>query len=124
MNRVFQQAYHVAGSAAANLAITFTAPFDMSLVHVSAVGSNDGDASFTIGDSDDADEYLTTALVGDSATPTEFDHDDFVDTAGDTHGRYYPRIADGTIVKIAVDFDGDGGTAVDDLTLVLTFVEG
>ena len=117
---VFQVGFYVAGSAAANLSIKWTAPFDCTLLHVSAVGSNDGDATLTVGDSADADEFLTTLTVGDSGTPAEADGDDFVDTAGSTHSKYYPRIAAGTIVAIAVDYDGDGGTAVDDLTIVLT----
>ena len=124
MQRTFQQAYHVAGTLAANLAITFTAPCDCTLLHVSAVGSNANDGLLTIGDSADADEYLTSSSIGDSHTPVEFDGGDFVDTSGNTHTRYYPRIADGTIVKIALDFDGAGGTATEDFTLVLTFAEG
>ncbi len=122
--RVFQQAYHIPGTLSADVAITFTAPFDCTLLHVSAVGSNSNDGLLTIGDSDDADEFLTSSSIGDSHTPEEFDGDDFVDTSGNTHTRYYPRIADGTIVKIALDYDGDGGTATDDFTLVLTFAEG
>jgi len=117
---LFQVAFHVAGSAAANLSFKWTAPCDMTLLHVSAVGSNDGDATMTVGDSDDADEYLASFAVGDSGTPVEKDGDDFLDTDGNSHNAYYPRIADGTVVAIAVDFDGDGGTAVDDLTIVLT----
>ena len=124
MLRTFQQSYHVAGSAAANLVMSFIAPFDMTLLHVSAVASNDSDATFTLGDSADADEYLTASVVGDSGTPAEYDHDNFVDTAGNTQTHYYPRIVDGTIVVLTVDFDGAGGTAGDDMTFVLTFAEG
>jgi hypothetical protein len=122
--RIFQQAYHIPGTLAANVSIKFTAPFDCTLLHVSAVGSNANDGLITIGDSADADEYLTSSSIGDSGTPAEFDGNDFVDTAGASHARYYPRIADGTIVAIALDYDGAGGTATDDFTLVLTFAEG
>jgi len=124
MNRIFQQTYHVPGTLSANLAITFKAPCDCTLLHVSAVGSNSNSGLLTIGDSDDADEYLTSSSIGDSHSPAEFDGDDFVDTSGDTHARYYPRIAAGTIVKIALDYDGSAGTATDDFTIVLTFAEG
>jgi hypothetical protein len=122
--RTFQQVYHVPGTLSADVAIRFTAPFDCTLLHVSAVGSNANDGLLTIGDSNDADEYLTSSSIGDSNVPVEFDGDDFVDTSGNSHGRYYPRIADGTVVVIALDHDGDGGTATDDFTLVLTFAEG
>jgi hypothetical protein len=124
MQRIFQQSYHIPGTLAANVAITFTAPCDCTLLHVSAVGSNANDGLITIGDSSDADEFLTSSSIGDSHTPAEFDGDDFVDTSGNTHNRYYPRIADGTVVKIALDYDGAGGTATADFTLVLTFAEG
>jgi hypothetical protein len=124
MQRIFQQAYHIPGTLAANVSIKFTAPCDCTLLHVSAVGSNANNGLLTIGDSADADEYLTSSSIGDSGTPAEFDGDDFVDTAGATHHLYYPRIVAGTIVAIALDYDGASGTATDDFTLVLTFAEG
>jgi len=124
MNRKWTQAYHVPGTLGADLSIIFTAPSDCQLVHVSAVGSNANNGLLVIGDSDDADEFLTSQSIGDSNVPAEFDGNDFVDTAGNTHTRYYPRIVDGTIVIIALDYDGAGATATDDFTLVLTFVEG
>ena len=124
MQRKFSHAFHVPGTLSANLDIRFTAPSGCQLVHVSAVASNDSDATFTIGDNSDADEYLTSSTVGDSQTPAEYDGDDFVDSDGNSHNCYYPAISDGTVVVITVDYDGDGGTAANDLTLVLTFVEG
>jgi hypothetical protein len=124
MQRIFQQAYHIPGTLSANVSIKFTAPFDCTLLHVSAVGSNSNNGLLIIGDSADDDEYLTSSSIGDSGTPAEFDGDDFVDTSGNTHTRYYPRIVDGTIVVITLDYDGASGTATDDFTLVLTFAEG
>ncbi len=124
MQRVFQQSYHVPGTLSADLAIYFTVPFACQLIHVSAVASNDSDATLIIGDSTDDDEYLTASTIGDSGTPVEFDGDDFVDSAGDTHTRYYPHIADGTGVKLTLDPDGSSGTAAHDVTIVLTFTEG
>ncbi len=124
MNRIFQQLIHVAGTLTADLNIRHTAPCDCTLLHVSAVTSNDSDALLTIGDSADADEYLTSTVIGDSNTPAEFDGDDFVDTNGDTHTRYYPRIVDGTIVVTALDHDGGSGTAAENVTILLTFAEG
>jgi hypothetical protein len=124
MNRIFQQTYHVPGTLAANVNIRFTAPCNCTLLHVSAVASNNSDATLIIGDSTDTDEYLTSSTIGDSGTPVEFDGDDFVDTDGNTHNRYYPRIADGTVVVVTLDYDGASGTAAQDVTLVLTFAEG
>lgn len=124
MQRKFVMAFHVPGTLSADLDIRFTAPSDCQLIHMSAVASNDSDALITVGDSADADEYVTSTVIGDSGTPAEFDGNDFVDTSGDTHTRYYPRIVDGTIVAIALDHDGAGGTASQNVTIVLTFVEG
>jgi hypothetical protein len=124
MNRIFQTAFHIPGTLSANVSIKWTAPCDCQLLHVSAVGSNANNGLLCIGDSADADEYLTSSSIGDSGTPAEFDGDDFVDADGNSHSRYYPHIADGTIIAIALDYDGDGGTATDDFTIVLTFAEG
>ena len=124
MQRVFQQAYHVTGTLGANVVARFTAPCNCTLLHVSAVASNDSDATIIVGDSADTDEYLQSAVIGDSGTPVEFDSADFRDTDGNQQTRYYPRIAVGTIVVVTVDFDGASGTAADDLTVVLTFAEG
>ena len=124
MQRKFQHGFHITGALTDNAVITWTAPCDCQLVHVSACASNDSDATLTVGDSADPDEYLTSSVVGDSGTPAEYDGDDFVDTVGDTHGKYWPRISDGTVVIVTVDYDGAEGTAAEDLTVVLTFVEG
>lgn len=117
MQRVFQQVYHVPGTLTANIVPVFTAPFDMQLVHVSANGSNANNATIKLGSTDSDAAYLAAKDVGDSDTPAEFDRDDFVNTQ-------YPHIADGTKVKMTVDFDGSSGTAVANLTVVLTFTEG
>jgi hypothetical protein len=122
--RVFTIAFHVPGTLGANLSIKWTAPFDCTLLHVSAVASNDSDATLKIGDSSDDDEYLTSCTIGDSGTPVEKDGNDFVDTSGNTHALYYPRIVKGTIVAIALDYDGSSGTAAADFTIVLTLAEG
>ena len=121
---IFQQAYHITGTLSANVNIRFTAPCDCTLLHASAVASNDSDATIIIGDSSDTDEYLQSSTIGDSNTPVEFDGDDWYDTDGNQPGIYYPHISDGTIVVITVDYDGASGTAANDLTLVLTFAEG
>jgi hypothetical protein len=117
MLRTFQQAFHIPGTLSADIDIRYTAPMDCTLIHASAVASNDSDATLKIGTSDDDDEFLTAAVIGDSNTPVEFEQDDFV-------GDQYPRIEDGDVVIITVDYDGSSGTAADDLTLLLTFAEG
>jgi hypothetical protein len=77
-----------------------------------AVTSNDSDATIKIGTDD---EFLAETTIGDNGTPSEFDRSDFVDQ--------HPRIEDGDIIVITVDYDGASGTVAADLTLVLTFLE-
>jgi hypothetical protein len=117
MMRVFQQSYHIPGTLSADISIKFTVPFDCSLVHVSAVASNDSDATLKLGTSADDDAYLVAATIGDSGTPAEKDRADFV-------GTQYPHIADGTIFVATLDHDGSSGTAAQNVTIVLTFTQG
>lgn len=115
--RVFQQSYHVPGTLGANVSVVFTVPFDCQLIHVSAVGSNANDGKLTLGTTSSAAAYLASSSIGDSNVPAEFDRDDFV-------GTEFPHIVDGTVFAVALDYDGAGGTATADFTLVLTFTEG
>lgn len=118
MLRPFQQSYHIPGTLTANIVITFTAPFNCVLRHVSVGGSNANDATLKIGTSADDDEFLTATAIGDSGTPVEFDE------AGDFRYDVWPRIEDGDKVICTIDYDGSSGTAAHDVTLVLTFEEG
>jgi plastocyanin domain-containing protein len=122
MNRVFQTAFHIPGTLAANVTIKWTAPFDCQLIHVSAVGSNANGGELTVGDSTDADGYITAFTIGDSGTPVE--KEALTDFNGALAGSQYPHISDGDIIALALDYDGDGGTATNDFTVVLTFTEG
>ena len=122
MNRVFQQAYHIPGTLSADIAIKFTAPFDCQLVHVSAVASNDSDATLKVGSSADDDGYITAGVIGDSGTPVE--KEAITDFAGALADSQFPHIVDGTIVTVDLDFDGATGTAAQNVTIVLTFTEG
>ena len=116
--------FHVTGALSANLNIRWTVPSNCTLLHVSAVASNDSDATIDLGTSADTDGYLDGKTVGDSATPAEYDLDDFNGALVTDQTNEYPHIVDGTIMVVVVDFDGASGTAAEDLTLVLTFSEG
>lgn len=120
----FVHSYHIAGTLAANITIYFTVPANCSLEHVSVVGSNANDATLKIGTSGDDDGYKTAAAIGDSGTPVEWDLDNFDGALLTDAGKEYPHILDGTIVVLTLDFDGAGGTAAANVTIVLTFSEG
>ncbi|MBN2148707.1 MAG: hypothetical protein JW726_15070 [Anaerolineales bacterium] len=113
----FTVSFHIPGTLAANVTIVWTAPFACSLEHVSATGSNANNGLLTIGTTTTADAYLASSSIGDSNVPAEFDVDDFATTD-------YPHITDGTVLAIALDYDGAAGTATDNFTIVLTFSEG
>ena len=124
MQRKFSHAFHVPGTLSANLNIRFTVPTDCCLVHVSAVASNDSDATLALGTSADTDGFLEACVIGDSATPVEKAIADFDGALLTFAGSEPPRLADGDVFVVVLDYDGASGTAANDFTLVLTFVEG
>ena len=105
--------FWTAGAAAANHVQYITADRNWKITHVSAVASNDSDALLTIGNDADADAYLESAVIGDSNVPVEFDRDDFVDDQYPTHEK-------GDVLVVTLDYDGDGGTAAEDVCIVIT----
>ena len=114
----FAVSYHTAGNAAANHVFTFTAPFDCTLEYVSAVGSNTNNGILDVGYTGALEAYVINKDVGDGGVPGT------VDAPGEFVGSNYPHIAAGTVVTASLDYDGAGGTAVADFTLVMVFTEG
>jgi hypothetical protein len=103
---------------AANHSFKFKLPFDASLVFVSAVGSNANNGILDVGTSSTADLYVSNLDVGDSGTPAVIDEDT------EFESDVFPHITAGTIIATVLDYDGAGGTAVQDFTLVLGFTKG
>ena len=118
------QAYHIPGTLAANIAIQFTVEANMTLLHVSAVASNDSDATLEIGTSADQNGFLVAVVIGDSNVPVEFELADFDGALLGDPGNEYPRLVDGDIFTLDLDYDGSAGTAAANVTIVLTFSEG
>lgn len=109
--------FHIPGTLAANVNIRWKAPFDLTVKKISAVASNDSDATMTVGVSTDTDSLIEATTIGDSNVPTEFTRSNFGANA-------YGNIAEGDILVITVDYDGSSGTAAADLTVVITALEG
>jgi hypothetical protein len=127
MFNVFTVTFYVPGTAAGDWAASWVAPFDCQLIHVSACCSDANGAGIEVGDDSDADEYLAKFTAGVSGTPVEKDGDDFLDSDGNSHSKYYPHIDDGDVVKVTVDHDYNGGGSSadsDDICVVLTFCQG
>ncbi|MEW5988982.1 MAG: hypothetical protein AB1791_20345 [Chloroflexota bacterium] len=123
MEQVFTLPIHVTGTLAANVSFRWTVPFDCQLIHVAAVGSNANDATVEVGTSADTDGYLVASAVGDSGTPNEYGRSSFTGALLTDSGQF-PHLTDGTILAVVVDFDGAAGTAVQNLTVVLTLTKG
>lgn len=120
IGNTFTLTWHIPGTLGANLDIRHTLPHGCQLVHVSAVGSNSAAAGLQIGTSADASAYLAKASIGVSGTPVEKSRADF-------SGGQYPRITDGTVLAVALDYDyngGGGSSASANVTITLTFEEG
>lgn len=114
--RVVTYCFNVVGNLSGNYEWYAKLPFGLTITHVSAVASNNSDATIKVGSTDDDDEVLTASVVGDSGTPAEYDSADFVSAA--------PHLDDGDILDVTIDYDGESGTAAADLQVVITGLVG
>ena len=114
----FTVSYHTAGTLAANHSFIFKVPFDCPLEFVSAVGTNTNNGILDVGYTGALEAYVLNKDVGDSGVAR------YCDAPGEFVGSNYPHIAAGTVIVATLDYDGAGGTAAADFTLVLIFSEG
>lgn len=114
----FTVSYHTAGTLAANHSFVFKVPFPCQLVAVSASGSNANNGILDVGVTGALDSYVSNMDVGDSDVAA------ILDENTDFEGDQFPHAAAGANIIATLDYDGAGGTAVHDFTLVLTFTEG
>ena len=113
----FALAFHIPGTLAADITLVFKVPFACQLVKISAVATNDSAATLKAGTTGSTAAYLAEAAIGDSSVPVEFGQANFV-------GGEFPHIPDDTVVQLTLDYNGDGGTAAQNVTIVATFTEG
>ncbi len=118
METLITYSLHIPGTLVANLTPVFAVPFDCTLVHVSAVASNNSDATLKVGTPSDAAAYLAEFPIGDSQSPAvKASFKDFV-------GGQYPRLRANSSLLMTLDYDGNGGTAAQNVSLALTLVKG
>lgn len=105
--------FYIPGTLTANHVIEVAADRNWKILHVSAVASNDSDATLILGNDSDDDAYLESSTIGDSNVPKELDRDDFVNDQFPTHCK-------GDVFVLTLDYDGDGGTAAQNVVIVVT----
>ena len=108
----------IPGTLAAPVDFKTTIPSPCTIQHLSMVQSNSGNGRIKVGNSDDDNAYLEYTEAGQSGTPVE------LTALSDWIGSVRPHLSKDEIFTVYVDHDGDGGTAADDLTIVITFTEG
>jgi len=118
MLRKFVQTIVVPGTLTGPIQYTAKVPSACTIQHVSMCQSNAGAGRVKIGLSTDDDIFLTYTNMGVSGTPVE------LACAVDFRNDVLPHLTAGDILKLYCDHDGAGGTAADDVTIVLTFTEG
>src|SRR5687768_13634281 len=116
LNIVLPVHYH--GTLAADATYRWKTPFDCILQHVSAVASNNSDATLKFGTSSDDDEIMTATAIGDSGAPAEFTASNWAAT------NPTGRLDKGDVFLATLDFDGASGTAAQNVSLTFTFTEG
>ena len=119
MENVFVHSIFIPGTLAANHTVTFLAPWDCQLVHVSGVGSGSNAATLKVGTSADDDGYITSGNLGVSGTPLEWDL--ITDFAGVLAGSQFPHITKGTIVLVTIT---DHVSHAANVYVALTFTKG
>lgn len=112
--RMTQMVINTVGALSGNYVFYAKLPVGMTLTHVSAVGSNAHDATVMIGDSGDTDQAIGATAIGDSGAPAEIEFADLSEA----------HFVAGDVLVVTVDYDGDGGTAIQNLQIVLTFLVG
>ena len=75
-----------------------------------------------MGTGDDADGILKARVIGDAGTPMTFVKTNFDGALCDAKNP--PHFDKGTVITWLLDFDGAGGTAAADVTLLFSFLEG
>lgn len=118
----FTYSVHLHGTLAANGRGEFALPCGATLVGASVGGSNANGALLDVGTADDRDGILDAVAIGASGTPAAFTPLEFNGALAD--GRSGVHFAAGAVVTWDLDFDGAGGTAAANVSLVLTFLEG
>lgn len=118
METLITYSVHIPGTLVANIAPVFAVPFDCTVLHVSAVAANNSDATLKVGTPANPAAYLTEFPIGDSNVPAvKASFKEFV-------GGQYPRLTANSSLMLTLDYDGNSGTAAQNVTLAVTLAKG
>lgn len=117
--------FHIPGALTANITLSFKLPFPVTIKHISAVASNNSDATLRLGTPADDDGYLPATPIGDNGTPAEFTRPNFTGALCPEPGQC-PKIPAGATLVATLDYDGSSGAsgaAAQNVTILLTLLE-
>ena len=118
----FPVTIHLHGTLSANAQGSFPLPIGMTLESVAAVASNDNAATLQLGAGDDADGIMAAKAIGDEGVPVTFGKTSFNGPLCDAKNP--PHFDKGSVITWLLDFDGAGGAAAADVTILFSFLEG
>ena len=115
MQPIFAHTLFLGPALAANHTYIFKAPFDMQLVHVSAVNTSANAGTLKLGTTSDDDAYLAATNFGVSSAPAE------VAAYSAFIGGQFPHVPKGTLFMATIT---DHASHMAGVSVVLTFSEG
>jgi hypothetical protein len=95
--------WHIAATLAANYTLYFESPWPVVIAGAKAWASNDSSATLALA----GGATITAAAIGDSANPAYLEPTSNQQVAADT------------LVTLTLDYDGAGGTASEDVGIIL-----
>jgi hypothetical protein len=115
MQPIYAHTIFLGPALAANHTVTFTMPFDATLIAVSHVNSTTNQGKIDIGTTSDTDAYLDDQTVGENDVPV------LENTMADFVGSQFPHIPKSTVVMVTIT---DHGSHMANVAVVLWFAEG
>lgn len=123
----FVHSVHLPGTLAANQQGSFMFPFAVTLAFVSAGQSNAGAGTLVVGSLADPDAFLLAKPIGVSGTPVIFNHKNWDGSglpAGHAPGIDRVYVPKNTPITWLLDYDGAGGTAGQNVSILFGLIEG
>ena len=117
MQPTFQQVFLIPGTLAADHVCVFSAPFGMTLVHVSMSNSSANAGTLDLGEAADADGWADGKTFGVSAAITELDA--YSEFDGATAGGQYPHLDQDDVCHVTIK---DHASHMADPVVILTWM--